>query len=128
MAIGEQQPERSGHGCRTVSAGPGISGPGWRGCRPHRVDPPAAARSPTGVVILRSWETLIYRSPIDDQEIPDIPVTECVLRRAGELGDRAALIEGLTGRTYSFAQLRSAIERLAGGLTARGFGPAPPSA
>jgi 4-coumarate--CoA ligase len=64
----------------------------------------------------------IYRSPIADQEIPDIPVTECILRQASELADRPALIDGLTGRSYSFAQLGDAISRLAGGLTAGGFG------
>jgi 4-coumarate--CoA ligase len=64
----------------------------------------------------------IYRSPLPDQEIPSVPVTEHVLRMATELGDKPAMIDGLTGNGYSFSELSSAIHRLAGGLTARGFG------
>ncbi len=65
---------------------------------------------------------MIYRSPIADQDIPDVPVTEHVLRLADELADQPAMIDGMTGRTYSFAELSSAIGRLAGGLTERGVG------
>ncbi len=64
----------------------------------------------------------IYRSPIADQVIPDVPVTQHVLRRAEELADRPALIDGTTGRIITFSQLSDAIARLAGGLTARGVG------
>ncbi|MGC6478327.1 MAG: AMP-binding protein [Ilumatobacteraceae bacterium] len=37
--------------------------------------------------------------------------------------DRPALIDGTSGRTYSFTDLSDAIHRLAGGLVARGFAP-----
>ncbi|MGI9597545.1 MAG: AMP-binding protein [Acidimicrobiales bacterium] len=67
-------------------------------------------------------DPLIYRSPIADQPIPDVSITEHVLRRADELSDQAALIDGMTGRSYTFDQLGEAIGRLAGGLTERGFG------
>ena len=67
-------------------------------------------------------ETTIYRSPLADQEIPSIPVTEHVLAVAGDRGDQPALIDGGTGKGYSFAELADAIARLAGGLTAKGFG------
>jgi 4-coumarate--CoA ligase len=36
--------------------------------------------------------------------------------------DRAAIIDGPSGRTYTFAQLEDLIHRFAGGLAARGFG------
>lgn len=49
------------------------------------------------------------------------PVTERVLRRVGEVPDRAAFIEGATGRQVTFAELDDEIHRLAGGLVARGF-------
>ncbi len=67
-------------------------------------------------------EQTIYRSPFPDQEIPDVPLTEFVLRHASELADQPALIDGTTGESYTFAELGDAIARLAGGLTARGFG------
>ncbi len=67
-------------------------------------------------------ESLIYRSPIADQEIPDVPITEHVLRLADRLADRPALIDGVTGASFTFGALRDAIHRLAGGLTERGFG------
>ncbi|MEM7271791.1 MAG: AMP-binding protein [Actinomycetota bacterium] len=64
----------------------------------------------------------IYTSPLPDEEIPSVPVTDFVLRHADALADKPALIDGPTGRSYTFAELRDAIHRLAGGLAARGFG------
>ena len=57
-----------------------------------------------------------------DVEIPDVPITAHVLRKASELPDRPALIDGPSDRSYTFAQLRDAVHRFAGGLAARGFG------
>ena len=64
---------------------------------------------------------IIHRSPLPDAEIPEVPVTEFVLRLADTYPDRAALIDGPSGRTYTYAQLRDLIHRFAGGLAARGF-------
>jgi 4-coumarate--CoA ligase len=41
----------------------------------------------------------------------------------GDHPERPALIDGVSGRTYSFAKLSDVIHRLAGGLVARGFAP-----
>jgi 4-coumarate--CoA ligase len=65
---------------------------------------------------------IIHRSPLPDVEIPEVPVTEYVLRMADTYPDRAALIDGPSGRTYTYSQLRDLIHRFAGGLAARGFG------
>jgi 4-coumarate--CoA ligase len=65
---------------------------------------------------------IIHRSPLADVDIPDVPITEYVLRRAADVPDRAAIIDGPSGRTYTFAQLEDLIHRFAGGLAARGFG------
>jgi len=65
----------------------------------------------------------VFTSPLADVEIPEIPLTEFVMRRAADHPDRPAMIDGPSGRTYTFAQLDDAIARLAGGLQARGFGP-----
>ena len=66
---------------------------------------------------------MLYTSPLPAVEIPNVPITEFVLRRVDNHPDRPALIDGTSGRSYSFAELRDVIHRLAGGLTARGFGP-----
>lgn len=65
---------------------------------------------------------MIHRSPLPDVGIPAVPLTEFVLRRADELGDKPALIEGLSGRALSYAALKAAVHSLAGGLLARGLG------
>ena len=65
---------------------------------------------------------IIHRSPMPDVEIPDITITAHVLRKATEQPERPALIDGPTGRTYTFSQLSEMIHRFAGGLRARGFG------
>ena len=57
-----------------------------------------------------------------DVEIPDITITEHVLRMVDQLPDRPALVDGPSGRTYTFAQLADLVHRFAGGLRARGFG------
>ncbi len=64
----------------------------------------------------------MIRSPFPDVEIPDVPFTDFVLARAGERGDKPALIEATTGRTITYAELIESVRGLAAGLAARGFG------
>jgi len=45
---------------------------------------------------------LIHRSPLGDVQIPEVPVTEIVLRHAGQVANKLALIEGLTGRLFTY--------------------------
>src|SRR5712691_7812944 len=54
--------------------------------------------------------------------IPNVPITDYVLRHAARLGDKPALIDGPTGRTLSYRQLADGVRRTAAGLAARGFG------
>jgi acyl-CoA synthetase (AMP-forming)/AMP-acid ligase II len=61
-------------------------------------------------------------SPFPDIEIPDMPFTDFVLGRAGERGDKAALIDGPTGRTITYPKLIDSVRGLAAGLAERGFG------
>ena len=63
----------------------------------------------------------MYTSPLPDVEIPNLPLTGYILQRAGELGDKPALIEGLSGRVLTYAGLAGAVRSLAGGLVAKGF-------
>ena len=65
----------------------------------------------------------IFTSPLDDVEIPAIPLTEYVFGGADAWADRIAMIDGSDGRQFTFAEMRDKIARLAGGLAARGFGP-----
>src|SRR5688572_19158149 len=64
---------------------------------------------------------MIFRGPFPDVEIHDIAVTPFVLERAQSLGDKPALIEGISGRVTSYAQLADAISRVAASLDRRGF-------
>ena len=66
---------------------------------------------------------MLYTSPLPTVDIPVAPVTKFVLRGVSDHPDRPALIDGTSGRTYSFTDLSDAIHRLAGGLVARGFAP-----
>lgn len=65
---------------------------------------------------------MIHKSPIADIPIPDISLVPFVLRHAGRLADRPALIDGPTGRTITYGALAAGVKALAGGLAARGFG------
>jgi acyl-CoA synthetase (AMP-forming)/AMP-acid ligase II len=64
---------------------------------------------------------MVFASPLPDVEIPDVPLTQYVMARAAERGDKPALIDGPTGRTITYAALDAGIRSLAGGLVARGF-------
>jgi len=66
---------------------------------------------------------IIHRSPLPDVVIPDVTITDHVLREAARVPDRPALIDGPSGRTYTYAQLAGAMKAFAGGLQARGLGP-----
>jgi acyl-CoA synthetase (AMP-forming)/AMP-acid ligase II len=64
---------------------------------------------------------MIFRSPYTTVEIPEIPLTQAVLRRAEDLADKPALIEGATNRTLTYGQLSEMVRRVAAGLAERGF-------
>jgi 4-coumarate--CoA ligase len=66
---------------------------------------------------------IIHQSPLPAVDIPVVPISEFVLRLAATHPDRPALIDGPSGRSYTFAQFSDMVHRLAGGLAARGVGP-----
>ena len=59
---------------------------------------------------------MVFASPLPDVEIPDVPLTEYVLAKAGALGDKPALIDGPSGRTIAYAALAAGVRSLAGGF------------
>jgi acyl-CoA synthetase (AMP-forming)/AMP-acid ligase II len=63
----------------------------------------------------------MLRSPFPDVEIPDVPLSDFVLARAGELGDKPALIDGPSGRMITYAQLAGSVRAVAASLANRGF-------
>lgn len=64
---------------------------------------------------------MIFRGPYPEVEIPEVPLTQLVLRRVRELPNKPALIEAPTGRIITYSQLADAISRVAGNLAKRGF-------
>jgi non-ribosomal peptide synthetase component E (peptide arylation enzyme) len=62
----------------------------------------------------------LYGSPHAALDIPVAPLADFVLARARERGDRAALIEGATGRVITYAQLPELVDRGAASLSRLG--------
>lgn len=63
-----------------------------------------------------------YTSPFDAVEIPEQHITHFVLRHAERLADKAAFIDGPTGRRVTYGELKGMIHALAAGLSAQGVG------
>src|SRR5262245_13263179 len=60
------------------------------------------------------------RSPLPAVEIPDVALAPFVLERARDLGEKAALIDGPSGRMLTYGELDDQVRRTAGGLAAQG--------
>ncbi|MFZ0013226.1 MAG: AMP-binding protein [Acidimicrobiia bacterium] len=65
--------------------------------------------------------TQVFSSPFPDVEIPDTTLTSLVFRHLERLGDQPAMIDGPTGRSYTYAELYGASARVAGGLVEAGL-------
>ena len=64
---------------------------------------------------------MIFENNKPELQVPNTDLTSIVLSKVDELGDKPALIDGPSGRTLSYTQLRSQINHLAAGLDKRGF-------
>ena len=64
---------------------------------------------------------MIFHSPHSAVTIPDVSITDYVLRHAARLKNKAALIDGVTGRTYSYAGLAQQVQQVAAGFAAHGL-------
>jgi len=70
----------------------------------------------------RSENSMIFRSPYPDIDIPEVSITAHVLRNAAVRPDKPAIVDGTTGLSLTFAQFGAQVRRLARGLGERGFG------
>jgi acyl-CoA synthetase (AMP-forming)/AMP-acid ligase II len=64
----------------------------------------------------------VFRSPHAPVDIPPTPLAEFVLAGAAARGERAALIDAGTGRTITYAELPSLVDRTAASLARLGIG------
>jgi acyl-CoA synthetase (AMP-forming)/AMP-acid ligase II len=64
---------------------------------------------------------MIFRSPFPEVSIPDVSLTDFVFADAARFADKPALVDGVSGRVTTYAQLVEAIRRTAAGLARRGF-------
>jgi acyl-CoA synthetase (AMP-forming)/AMP-acid ligase II len=64
---------------------------------------------------------MIFRSPYPDIAISDVPFAPFVLQHAERLAEKPAVVDGVTGQTYTYGQLAVAARRVAAGLAQRGF-------
>jgi acyl-coenzyme A synthetase/AMP-(fatty) acid ligase len=65
---------------------------------------------------------MVVRSSFPEVEIPEMPFTPFVLRHAERLAATPAMVDGVTGRSYSYGQLADAVRHVATSLAQRGFG------
>ncbi len=63
----------------------------------------------------------IMRCQYPDVDIPDVTITDWVLARAAERGDKPAIVDAPSGRTITYAQLAQRVKQVAAGLAAHGF-------
>src|ERR1044071_9666432 len=64
---------------------------------------------------------MIIKSPYPDVAIPETAFTPFVLERASQLADKAALIDGPSGRVLTYGELLDGIHRVAASSAQRGF-------
>jgi acyl-CoA synthetase (AMP-forming)/AMP-acid ligase II len=64
---------------------------------------------------------MIHRSKFPDISLPDIAFAPFISERWSEYGDKPALIDAVSGRTLTYADLAQAVPRAAAGLAEHGF-------
>ncbi len=64
---------------------------------------------------------MIFRGPYPDVTIPEVSLTDFVFQSASGIQDKPALIDGLTGHTWTYAQLANSVRRTAASLANKGF-------
>lgn len=65
----------------------------------------------------------IIQSNLPAVNIPEVSISDHVLQHAERLADKAAFIDGPSGRVLTYGDFAKQVRALAGGLAARGVGP-----
>ncbi|MEA2692560.1 MAG: hypothetical protein QOJ16_1947 [Acidobacteriota bacterium] len=65
---------------------------------------------------------MIQKSPHLEVDIPEVSLTALLLERARSFAGKAALIDGPTGRAYTYGEWAALVLRAAAGLARHGFG------
>ncbi|MGE5636998.1 MAG: AMP-binding protein [Nocardioidaceae bacterium] len=65
---------------------------------------------------------MIHRSAHPDVEVPPLALSDHALARAAELGDKPALVDGVTGKATTYAELAAQVRAAAAGLAGAGLG------
>jgi acyl-CoA synthetase (AMP-forming)/AMP-acid ligase II len=63
---------------------------------------------------------MVIHSEFPPVEVLDLPIHDAVLGRAAEYGDRPALVDGVTGKQFTYAQLDAMSKRMAAGFAELG--------
>jgi acyl-CoA synthetase (AMP-forming)/AMP-acid ligase II len=64
---------------------------------------------------------MIFRGPYPDVAIPEVSLTDFIFNATTAIKDKPALIDGPTGRTFTYAELEHSVRRVAASLAKRGF-------
>ena len=64
---------------------------------------------------------MIFRGPYPDVSIPEVSLTDFIFNSTAEIRDKTALIDGLSGRSLTYAELEDSVHRVAASLARRGF-------
>jgi acyl-CoA synthetase (AMP-forming)/AMP-acid ligase II len=64
---------------------------------------------------------MVIKSAWPDVSVPEVSITEYVLRHAERLRDKPAMVDGVSGRALTYGQLGDSIRRVATALARRGF-------
>ncbi|MBV8957212.1 MAG: 4-coumarate--CoA ligase family protein [Actinobacteria bacterium] len=65
---------------------------------------------------------MAFTSPLPSVTLPESPLTPHTLERAAERGDKAAFIDGASGRIVTYAEFEDLVRRQAGGWLEAGLG------
>src|SRR6266849_6479675 len=82
----------------------------------------AELRTDTCCLVTAHLESImIFRGPYADVTIPEVSLTDFILKSKPELKDKRALIDGPTGRSLTYSHLEDSVRRTAASLAKRGF-------
>ena len=64
---------------------------------------------------------MIFRGPYPDVTIPEVALTDFIFQSANGIQSKPALIDGPSGRAWTYAQLEDSVRRTAASLARKGF-------